>query len=731
MNTLTESQKKAVNLLGQNIIVSAGAGTGKTRVLVDRIIALVRSGKAQITEILALTFTEKAANEIKIRLSARFRELGMDSARRDLESSVISTFHSFASRLLREHPIEACVDPEFRVIKEDESDFLKEDALTEAIEESYSEADKSFLLLNQYGENPIREGLLKILTAARHEGKSLVDFFSDNSKKRELVCVDAKKRISEKSVKLAQKLKDSLDIKGFKNFLDIEDWDWEKLKEFREWYGPYRKGGKKDLKNEWREWRNLVGELIALKIEKLGLSWCERFEKLALGFEKKYEAKKQEKNFLDFDDLQIKAVKLFSSKKLHLQKLCEKYKKKFKFILIDEFQDTNFLQLQFAGMVSGKNNLFMVGDYRQSIYGFRGAEPKLFLEREKMYREGVEGVRIPLLENFRSHKSIIDFVNCFFELLWEDEEKVFEKLLSKRKEKEGRSEEKRAVEVYKICAKEKEPKEMSRMREADLLARRIQELHFRGVKYGEIAVLFQAMTSSGIYEHAFKVAGIPYFITSGRGFYQKEEIRDIISFLSYLENPLADITLAASLKSPLVGISDDTLFWLAKNAKKKDEKEPLSRALNEVSNISEIKKSEKEKLNTFILLTKKLREEKDRIDLSDLIDLILKETGYELSVLTSDMGVRKYANLKKLIVLAREYEAYEKISLHTFLKILRRLETKEIRESEAQIETEKSTNAVRMMSIHSAKGLEFPVTIIADMGRRKNHSDPHQPSIRS
>ncbi|MDD5226783.1 MAG: 3'-5' exonuclease [Candidatus Omnitrophica bacterium] len=238
-----------------------------------------------------------------------------------------------------------------------------------------------------------------------------------------------------------------------------------------------------------------------------------------------------------------------------------------------------------------------------------------------------------------------------------------------------------------------------------------------------MAVLFQAMTLSGIYEDAFKSAGVPYFIVAGRGFYEQPEIQDMMSFLSHLERPLADIPLAATLRSPLFHITDDTLFWLSRYAKTKNENAPLFHALKELNLVKEIIPEQRARLEAFLKLTRELGELKARIPLSELIDKMLEGTGYELPVLMDPKGVRRYANLKKLISMVREYETYERMSLASFLNILKRLRAQEVRESEAQIALETSEQAVRMMSVHAAKGLEFPVVFVADMGHQGSRSD--------
>jgi len=716
---LTEVQKKAVQTFGKNILVSAGAGTGKTRVLVERILHLLRTQKAAITELLVLTFTEKAANEIKTRLSEGFREMSLAGPRRDLEKAAISTFHGFASRLLKEHPVEAGVDPDFRVIETEQSGLLKEEAMRETIAKLYAEKNEAFELLPVYGEEVACDGVLKVFTAARHEGKGLREFFLENEKKEQEVSAAREKELSREAQALLLKLEE-IDPEAWERFLNNKRWDGTTFRDFKEWSALYK--GKR--KAGWKEWRSLLEDLAALRLGLVAAPWKEKFESIALAFEAAYSAKKKEKGFLDFDDLQMKAVRLFRGEKPALQKLRERYQRKFKFILIDEFQDTNFLQMEFVELLSSGNNLFMVGDYKQSIYGFRGAEPGIFLEKEKLYKEGKEGERIFLAESFRSDPPVLDFVNRFFETLWAEDRFPFEPLLSHKVLEAGESSRDPAVEVLVTGLEENEEMRHARLREARRIAARVHKLHEKDkIPYGDIAVLFQAMTLSGIYEDAFKSAGVPYFIVAGRGFYEQPEIQDMMSFLSHLERPLEDIPLAATLRSPLFHITDDTLFWLCRHVKATHEDAPLYHALKTFELVKEISGEQRTRLEGFLKLTRTLGELKDRIPLSELIDKILEGTGYELSVLMDPKGVRRYANLKKLIVMVREYETYERMSLAAFLNILKRLKAQKVRESEAQITLETDAGAVRMMSVHAAKGLEFPVVFVADMGHQGSRPD--------
>ncbi len=727
---LTKTQKLSIEASGKNILVSAGAGTGKTHVLVERFLYHVTLGKIPVTEILALTFTDKAANEMKSRIYKRLGEMGLDLARRELESAYISTIHAFATRLLREHPIEASVDPGFRVMEQEESDFIKEQVLDEVFERHCQAGSEGFELLRVYGEPQIRKGLLTILEAVRQEGKTLTGDQVPLPKVPGSGDSDADNKGNEPgtfgrgthslfgrgthSLNLFEKLDEPELTKEWRQFSNCTDWTWELVEDFKAWKSPFSRRGGKNQKAEWAKVKKKCDEFLLSRIEEFSIPWRAKIEKLALVFESLYELRKKEESSLDFEDLQIKALGLFKKPGMVHQKLLDRYRKRFQLILVDEFQDTNPLQLELIEILSSGQNLFLVGDYKQSIYAFRGAEPKVFLAKEREYEKGDSGVRIPLLENFRTEEPLLKFLNCFFRNLWQENNLPFEDLAA---QVEGTD--RTSVELLKITQQADESLDHARLREASAIAQRIRTLYEdEKIPYGDIAILFQAMTSEPIYEQALKKEGIPYFVIAGRGFYHQPEIRDMMSFLGHLENPLSDIPLAATLRSPFFQVKDDTLVWLAHYAKKENEWNALYEGIKQFEAIPEIPDTEKEKLKAYREVTCGLLLEKDKLRLAELLEKILAKTSYELTALAHPQGSRRYANLKKLLSLAREYESRELMGIGSFLRLIRRLATQEIKESEAQVEAEKSGRAVRLLTIHRAKGLEFPAVFVADLAHK-------------
>lgn len=715
---LNRNQALAVRAAGKNLLVAAGAGTGKTRVLVERFLNLVRSGEVLVTEILALTFTEKAANEMKSRIRLRLHDLGLDRERRDLEGAWISTIHAFASRLLREHPIEAGIDPEFQVLESEEADLIRETCLDDVLEDACREDGDMLAFLGSTGEQAVRSGLMTVLEEARAEGVPAASLIESSRRLRR----EARSAFSASGLEaLLESVEEPELAREWHAWASRGPWDWQALEDYRLWSKNFGRRGGKKTKETWKEITAACRNFAALRVEELGEPAFKAFETLALSLESRYEAVKRERSVLDFDDLQIAALRLLSGSSRVNRRLREDYTRQFRYVLVDEFQDTNPLQMKLIEALSSGDNLFLVGDFKQSIYGFRNADPDLFRERELRYRAGKEGHLIPLTVNYRTRPEVLNVINPLFENLW-SEDGIEPGALEPDREASAEA----GVEVLVTESESGESLDRGRMREAGRIAGRIVQLHQAGTPYGDMAILFRALKSSALYEQALKQAGIPFFVVSGRGFYHQPEIRDMLSYLSFLENPLSDIPLAASLRSPMFRITDDTLVWLARSVKAKKPETPLYQALLQSDAIEEIEAPQREALGRFRLLSEELAGARDRMMLSELLDRILDTTGYEQIVLAGDQGVRRYANLRKLVNLARDYEMKEALPLGAFLRTVRGLESREVREAEAQVEAEESGRVVRLMTVHAAKGLEFPVCFVADLARDRYASESNR-----
>lgn len=704
---LSEAQRLAVETVGKNVCVSAGAGSGKTRVLVERFVHLVTHHGVSAREILAITFTEKAANEMKRRIVERLRAEGLEEARREVENAAIGTIHSFCARLLREHPVEAGVDPFFIILESSEAKLLAERALDEAIETLVHEKE-IFDLLRVYGEGRIRVDILGAWRCSRNTNLSFEEILRRRTPAaREGLVRELRKGLREiAGTKGCDEARQELE-----GLLAGEALGLEEISRFTQLKKKLRAAGER--KPAIQRVQEMILDLASFLHEEATLPLREVFIRLALEFEKTYEEAKRPSRALDFDDLQRGAVKLLGSDSPASRALRKIYQTRFREILVDEFQDTNRLQDQLLELIRRESNLFLVGDLKQSIYGFRGTKVEIFLEREKTFEASPCGVRISMAENYRARPKLIDFVNAFFEILWKEDAVRFEKLQAARPE-EGNGARVDRIALQKVQGQSSEE---VRIREARALARHIQEfVEKEGFRYRDIACLFEAMSDVHFYEQELGRLGIPYYVVSNRGFYSQPEIRDMMSFLIALENPKRDIPLASALRSPLFQVSDETLFWLARGAKRVRDTAPLMEGILELDSIPEISEGERDKVQFFKETLEHFLAHKEKLRISELVEGVLQVTDYDLYVLKLRQGERRLANLRKLVELARQMEAKDSIHLGDFVHAVKDLETLEVRESQAQVEAEEG-EVVRLMSIHMAKGLEFPVVILPDLGR--------------
>ena len=508
---LTLVQRKAVETVDRNVCVSAGAGTGKTRVLVERFIYLVEHEWARPHEILAVTFTEKAAQEMKRRIAARLRESGLEDARRELENAYIGTIHSFCARVLREHPIEAGIDPDFRVLEEDEAHLLRELAFDELIEARFQEPEM-FNLLHVYGEKTLRSGVSSVARKVHTSGLTLNVILSE-AKRGQVLLRPVPFLELEPLKKLKGKENDCAEME---TLLSKPVSGWREIEAIKTAAKKFQRRG-----DEQKAFRDALDEWLGFRIESLSSEIKTAFFNFAVDFKTRYAARKRKHSGLDFDDLEREAVSLLSGSEPAQIAIRSLYQKHFKFIMVDEFQDTSPIQNQLIDLVQSAGTLFIVGDWKQSIYGFRGADASLFLKKEEEFSSSGKESYVALAENFRSRPELIDCVNPFFEKLWAEEKKTFGPLIPARNVI-ARSEIPRndgVVEFLTVERPEGETVQEARIKEARALAGRIEELQATGAyEYRDFAMLFRAADDIFFYEYELRNLGIPYYVVSGRGF---------------------------------------------------------------------------------------------------------------------------------------------------------------------------------------------------------------------
>jgi ATP-dependent helicase/nuclease subunit A len=716
MVRFSKNQKEAVRSFGRPVRVFAGAGSGKTTVLVERFFYAATALGMDPERILAITFTDKAANEMKKRLLQKCAESGNAALRRQIENAAISTIHSFCAKILKENPIEAGVDPYFRILGEGEAEILAHQVL-DGVFEAEAGNDVWIRFLGDHDEESVRGAFEAIYETYRALGGDesifAVKDFSDQAKARVSAISEDIRSVSLSDPVIAERFGD------LPGLLKNPSVDWKTLGEVLAVIKSVEKRGRH------REAIARIHEAAAswrrFQVQKLSEIPKREFLKIFSRFKEAYEAEKRKRAAYDFEDLLFAVHRLFTDSAPAKKEVLERLRKHYTCILVDECQDTSPVQAGIIRNLSEGSRSFVVGDPRQSIYGFRHADPEIFQAFSK--NKTLKPRDLSLSDNYRSRAEILDWVNGLSGRLFSP---IPGPLL--RAAKKFHLEKDFCVEwLYAPADKDTEYSvDELRIAEAKALAARVRQLvdsKFlveegglrRPIEYRDIAVLLRTTTASSFYEKEFSELSVPYFALKSRGFYEKPEVKDIVHFLVILENPNADIALAGVLRSPLVGLTEDGLFWTARHVKSRDRRRPLAEALEAVESIGGLSDRDRERLSRFQRFWSELRGRKNRYRISEIIEKILDETLYEAKTLALPEGRQKVANVRKLWEMAEHLEAQGMFGIVDFVNYLRALSERETLAPEARIQAEQA-NAVTISTVHAAKGLEFPCVVIADMG---------------
>ncbi|MGZ5375414.1 MAG: UvrD-helicase domain-containing protein, partial [Solirubrobacterales bacterium] len=465
----------------------------------------------------------------------------------------------------------------------------------------------------------------------------------------------------------------------------------------------------------------------------------EQLRELVSGFGVRYEVLKAERSALDFEDLQLRSVDLLRRSEW----LRERYREQFRHLMVDEFQDTNGLQLSLIEQLQGpQTRLFLVGDEFQSIYGFRHADVEVYRRQARRFAEGdPQRVALPLTGNFRAAPEIVAATNAIGTALLDRFEPLtaavtspapgegaplVEMLLTVDDKKAWEAEE---TELPRL---RDDPSSGSKVAEARRLAARLRELVDAGTDPADIVVLMRAFTHVATMERALGEAGLDPYVVGGRGFWSQQQIEDLRCLLAVVANPLDDEALFGALASPACGVLPDTL-WLLRQAGRvagenghdqlfqvwplvRDIVEGREPEVGDPAAAALIPDDELERLRVFAGRLGELRALGAEGGLESLVDRVATTFGYDLVTLLRDDGTARWANARKLMRLAREFEAREGPDLTGFLDYLETRAGQRDRESEAATRAEGHAG-VRVMTVHAAKGLEFPVVAVADLGR--------------
>ncbi len=791
----TKEQLKAITASGTNLLVSASAGSGKTTVLIERIIHKMKVDKWNIDEMLIVTYTEAAAFELKQRLRVKLaKELLSDSSNVHLRKQLprlagaqISTFHSFCNSVIQKFFYLMDYDATYKISDDVETSMIALETLETLFENCYEENDEKFMLLiNRFSKEAHDEVFKSLLIdmyfkmrtlpfKEEFQQKVLNDYFilDDLSSWKFIALVkegiieklNEAKNYFQRAYALAnrslhpyreQSLEDlkiieilySLSegpmdnmysyLKGLsfstfssKGSSDIDAATKDMIKDFRD------KGKDKILK-DLKQCFFLYQESSQVKFIKENKVILEALFHVTSLFETQFQKAKRDKNLVDFSDLEEMALRILSSNDSQNDATVY-YKDLFKEILIDEFQDTNSMQETIIKSVSKNNNLFMVGDVKQSIYRFRSAEPEIFQTKYKKYGKNEDGELINLNANYRSRKEIIEFVNYLFSQLMD--ETVGEinydeaaSLIYGQKDYLHKPLNEALIHLHllekdKINETKEQKLEKSEI-EAHHVAQKIRELidshtgvydfntkELRAVEYKDIVILSRTKSSQNVYHDVFKKYNIPFLTDELSGYFNSIEVLTITSILKIIDNPLQDIPLIASLRSPIFNVDEKELVQI-KIASKADYYYDKIGAYIKIGQDNELV----EKLRYFMNIHHSWRERVKNEALSELLFSIYHDTNYYDFVLGQIGGAQRQANLDLLLERAKHYEHLTSNSLFKFIQLINFLNENDKDLPQARTVSD-NENLVRFMTIHKSKGLEFPIVFITNLNKKYNADD--------
>ena len=815
----TNEQLQAINEKGNNILVAAAAGSGKTAVLVERIINKVINEKIDIDKILVVTFTNAAASEMRERiLEAIYKKLEENPLNYHLQRQIIllnkasiSTIHSFCLDIIRNNFYEVDASANFRIADTAENDLLKYDVLDDLFEEKYNNNDKDFLnLIEVYtdyrSDDKLKELILNIYKFIQSSPfpekwieEKVNQFKGDENKDfsetiwGQVILSTLKDKIEEAVIKLrkissetskfielskftAVLNEDIINLEFIMSNMNLWNSTFNSINSFKWKNWPVDKKVTLELKDKAKEVRDKVKKELKSEFDKYMIYNSEEalkyinnmyyilnsLKELVKEFSKKFSERKKEKNIIDFNDIEHLALKILLKEEngeYVESDVAKKYKEKFEEIAIDEYQDSNLVQEYILNSISKNNNIFMVGDVKQSIYKFRQARPELFLDKYEKYslkaeQKENENLKIQLFKNFRSRKNILDITNLVFKNIMskkigdiEYNENEYLNYGANYPEPEennfkyaGKAElhiidlkENDEISAYKDEIEVEEDDEQERIEddviEAKFVAKKIQEIMnsgykvydrkegYRNIKYKDIVILLRATsTLAPIFEKELADLDLPVFSDSSAEYLNSVEIQTIMSILKIIDNPLQDIPLVTVLRSTIGKFTDNDLIEIRLVDRNCDFYEALLKArISAEGNL-------KNKIEDILSKLEKWREEQEYKTLDELIWQIYIDTGYYNYVGLLPNGALRQANLKILFEKAKQYESASFKGLFNFINFIDKLKGNNGDMASAKLIGE-NEDVIRIMSIHKSKGLEFPIVFLCAAQKSFNMKD--------
>ena len=831
MTNWTEEQKQAIEKRNSNILVSASAGSGKTAVLVERIIQKVVNEYLDIDKILVVTFTNAAAQELKEKiLNAIYKalETEKDSKKRNhlknqliyINRASITTIDAFCFKLVKENFNELEIDPNIRICEESQSILIKTRILEELLEKEYESAPESKDVFGLYNilelfngkDEDLLSNILKIynyIQAFPHPfewlkeqidkynidessdlintdfGKDIFDEILEELKLCILKCEEIENKImsQEEFVKHFELIDE--DLSQIKKCVIQEDNSWDKLYEninnivFSAF--PRNKVSNVELKDEIKEIRDKEVKAIVEKCKKkiyaksseilednrIAYQYMSYLYNFLLSFDSAFKKEKKELSIAEFNDIMHYALDLVLDKDGNTTEIADNLRERFKEIYTDEYQDTSFVQEALLQAISRDNNRFMVGDIKQSIYGFRQARPDIFNKKYIEYKRNDEcseedkEAKIILAQNFRSREEVIDSINYIFEKIMsmkngECNYTNDETLKCGNKSYVNSEDISFKTEINIINLKEQESipligdeteddeyeidENLSDVQiEAKCVAYKIQDIvknakvmgkdgALRKATYKDIVILIRSVKNKAqIYEDILKEQNIPVFADTSSSIFEGDETKLILSFLRILDNPYQDIYLISIMYSIIGNFTLDDIARI----RLYNSQDYVYNTLLKILEDEEFKDNYAdiyEKVQSFVELVEKYTRYSKIYNISDLLIRLYKDTNIYYQFALEESGASKKANLDYLIELANTFVSQIGNTLNSYIRYVDNLKDKQDGSSSAKIIGE-NEDVVRIMTIHKSKGLEFPIVMLADTTKKYNLNDVYKEKV--
>lgn len=713
-----------------------------------------------------------------------------------LNKASISTIHSFCLDVIKNNFYEIDVSANTRIADDSEILLLQQEVIDDLFEEKYEEEDSNFIKLiktyTKYNQDEVLKDLILRVYSYIQASPFPEEWLEEQIEKLNIedgtnfsdtvwgkIITENANQILEDSIlklqnirtkmtrfpeldKFTAKIEDDIDKYTYIQN-NLSDWDtaveaintlknatWIKDQKITNDLKDEAKDVRESTKDEFKKVKKLMNCSSEEAVQDIKYMYpiLKMLKDLILEFSQKFYQRKREKNIMDFSDMEHLALKILVKKdengNIVKSEIAKKYENKFEEIAIDEYQDSNLVQEYILTSVSRGNNIFMVGDVKQSIYKFRQARPKLFLDKYDNYKlDPVNGEdrKIQLFKNFRSRSNILDFTNLVFEDIMSRELGNIEYNqdeylnLGANFEEIQNQDYKTELEILDLSeenddiwktdeeeTEEEQEKVEDVVLEARFVARKIKELidskyqiidkktGRRDIQYKDIAILLR--TSSGVanvYEKEISELEIPVYSDSSSQYLQSVEIETIMSLLRIINNPMQDIPLVTVMRSPIGNFTDNELIEI--------------RMVDRNSSFYEaLLKSDLEKAHRFLSLLKELREDEEYMTLDEWIWNIYTKTGYMNYVNLMPNGALRVSNLRMLFERAKQYEEASFKGLYNFINFIDKIKFNQEDLKAAKIIGE-NENVVRIMTIHKSKGLEFPVVILAGVGKQFNFRD--------